>query len=89
MQFVYLNQDTPQYIFSFYFFLGYCILQYQISFMYYNVIMVTHHTSFSMAFHCEIERPFQHFQRNTSFLRVVTKAFSVDSTYLDLSSVFD
>lgn len=34
MQFAYLNQDAPQYIFSFYFYLGYCILQYQISFIY-------------------------------------------------------
>lgn len=34
MHFAYLNQDALQYIFSFYFYLGYCILQYQISFIY-------------------------------------------------------
>lgn len=53
MQFAYLNQDAPQYVFPFYIFLGYYILQYQISFTYYNVLMVTHHTSFSMTFLCE------------------------------------
>jgi len=43
------------------------MLQYQVSFLYYNVVTAMHHTSFSMKFHGEIKRDLSNISKETHF----------------------